>query len=428
MRIAISGASGYIGQHLSSFLEGKGYDVIPLGRDLFKEDCFDELCRCVESCEVVINLAGASINKRWTEAYKQELYDSRIYVTRQLVHAINTRRVKPELFISASAVGYYPAFGEYDEYHDYRGMDFLARLCGAWEEEASACSSDVRLVITRFGVVLSEDGGALKEMLRLQRFSRVSVVIGNGQQRFPWISLFDLCRSFGYIIRNRQMRGVVNLVSPDLITQKQLAHTLARADKIRRIIPLPEFFFRLKFGEGASFVTKGQTVHPSKLQESGFTYIYPTIEKLMNITDHHTVPELDVKRYMGRWYEIARYENHFERGMTDVTATYTLLPDGKIRVENEGYKGGVHKKATGRAKQPDPKNNPGKLKVAFFLWFYADYYILELDADYQYAVIGSSTDKYLWILSRERNLPEAVREDLLGKITERGYDISKLIS
>ena len=166
----------------------------------------------------------------------------------------------------------------------------------------------------------------------------------------------------------------------------------------------------------------------SKLQESGFTYIYPTIEKLMNITDHHTVPELDIKRYMGRWYEIARYENHFERGMTDVTATYTLLPDGKIRVENEGYKGGVHKKATGRAKQPDPKNNPGKLKVAFFLWFYADYYILELDADYQYAVIGSSTDKYLWILSRERNLPEAVREDLLGKITERGYDISKLIS
>ena len=148
----------------------------------------------------------------------------------------------------------------------------------------------------------------------------------------------------------------------------------------------------------------------------------------MNITDHHTVPELDVKRYMGRWYEIARYENHFERGMTDVTATYTLLPDGKIRVENEGYKGGVHKKATGRAKQPDPKNNPGKLKVAFFLWFYADYYILELDADYQYAVIGSSTDKYLWILSRERNLPEAIREDLLGKITERGYDVSKLIS
>lgn len=101
------------------------------------------------------------------------------------------------------------------------------------------------------------------------------------------------------------MRGVVNLVSPDLITQKQLAHTLARADKIRWIIPLPEFFFRLKFGEGASFVTKGQTVHPTKLLESGFTYVYPTIEKLMNITDHHTVPELDVKRYMGRWYEIA---------------------------------------------------------------------------------------------------------------------------
>lgn len=428
MRVTISGASGYIGQHLASFLEGKGYEVISLGRNLFKEDRFDELCCRVEPCDVVINLAGASINKRWTKAYKQELYDSRILVTRQLVRAINTRKVLPGLFISASAVGYYPDFGEYDEYHDRRGTDFLARLCGAWEEEASACSPDVRLVITRFGVVLSDDGGALKEMLRLQHLSRTSVVIGSGRQSFPWISLLDLCRSLEYIIQDKQIRGVVNLVSPDRITQKRLAHALARADRIRWIIPLPKFFFRLMFGEGASFVIKGQTVHPAKLLESGFTYIYPTIEKLMNITDHHTVPELDVKRYMGRWHEIARYENRFERGMTDVTATYTLLPDGKIRVENEGYKDGDHKKSVGRAKQPDPTSDPGKLKVAFFLWFYADYYILELDTDYKYAVIGSSSDKYLWILSRERNLPEAVREDLLGKITERGYDISKLIS
>lgn len=147
----------------------------------------------------------------------------------------------------------------------------------------------------------------------------------------------------------------------------------------------------------------------------------------MNMTDHQTVSTLDVERYMGRWYEIARYENRFEKEMTDVTATYTLLPDGRIRVENEGYREGERKKAIGRAKQPDPSNNPGKLKVAFFLWFYTDYYILELDENYQYAVVGSSTDKYLWILSREKEQPKSLWEDLLRKIARRRYDTSKLI-
>lgn len=104
-----------------------------------------------------------------------------------------------------------------------------------------------------------------------------------------------------------------------------------------------------------------------------------------------------------------------------------MRSDGRIRVENEGLKDGIHKKAVGWAKQPEPENSPGKLKVAFFLWFYSDYYIFELDEHYQYVVEGSSSDKYLWILSREKSLPEAVMEDLLGKIMKRGYDISKLV-
>ena len=258
MKIAITGASGYIGGHLTRFFEEKGYEVVPLGRDLFKELNFDALCRRVEGARVVINLAGAPINKRWTEAYKQELYDSRIPVTRRLVAAIGQMTVLPELFISVSAEGYYPASGEYDEYNGKQDDDFLARLCADWEREARRCPPETRL---------------------------------------------------------------------------------------------PEFLFRLMYGEGASFLTKGQNVRPAKLLESGFTYLCPTIEKLMGVTDHHTVAKLDVRRYMGRWYEIARYENHFEKGMTEATATYTLLPDGKIRVENEGMKDGVHRKAIGRAKK-----------------------------------------------------------------------------
>ena len=121
MKIAISGASGYIGQHLTLFFTEKGDEVVTLGRNLFKEENFDELCHRVESCDVVIKLAGASINKRWTKAYKQELYDSRIRTTHQLVNAINTRDILPKLFISTSAVGYYPTSGEYDEYNNRQG-------------------------------------------------------------------------------------------------------------------------------------------------------------------------------------------------------------------------------------------------------------------------------------------------------------------
>lgn len=147
----------------------------------------------------------------------------------------------------------------------------------------------------------------------------------------------------------------------------------------------------------------------------------------MKTADHSTVKEVDLSRYMGVWYEIARYENRFEKNMTNVSATYTLKPNGRIKVENAGFRNGKHKKATGRAKLPDP-SEPGKLKVAFFLWFYADYYILELDKEnYSYVLVGSSSDKYLWILSRTRQLPKDVLDCLLDKASRRGYDTQKLI-
>lgn len=147
----------------------------------------------------------------------------------------------------------------------------------------------------------------------------------------------------------------------------------------------------------------------------------------MKTADHSTVREVDIPRYMGVWYEIARYENSFEKDMTNVTATYTLKANGRIKVENAGFRNGERKKATGRAKLPDPKE-PGKLKVAFFLWFYADYYILELDREnYNYALVGSSSDKYLWILSRTRQLPKDVLDGLLNLASQRGYDTQKLI-
>ncbi len=139
------------------------------------------------------------------------------------------------------------------------------------------------------------------------------------------------------------------------------------------------------------------------------------------------IEQFDLQRYLGQWYEIARYDHRFERGLEGVTATYSLRDDGKIKVVNAGYKNsldGKYKEAVGKAKTTDV---PGKLKVSFFWFFYADYIILELDDDYQWALIGSSSDNYLWILSRTPQLDERTKEHILAKARARGYDTSKLI-
>ena len=134
-----------------------------------------------------------------------------------------------------------------------------------------------------------------------------------------------------------------------------------------------------------------------------------------------------MQRYLGKWYEIARFDHSFERGLVGATATYSMRDDGKIKVLNQGYKNtldGELSKAEGKAKLTD---EPGKLKVSFFWIFYADYYIMELDENYRWALIGSKSDKYLWILSRTPKLEDNVKNLILHHATKRGYDTSKLI-
>ena len=431
MNIAISGASGFIGKHLTSSLSGTGHTIVPLNRSFFQEKNFDQLIQTLSRCDVVINLAGAPINKRWSTSYKQELQDSRIQVTRSITKALNTLPRKPGLMISASAAGYYPTEGTSDEYTVRRGNGFLPELCEAWEREARHCPPETRLVITRFGVVLSPDGGAMRQIL-LPLKMKVAAVIAPGTQPFPWISVNDLCRAMAFIIGNKSIEGVINLVSPGRLTQHAFTRAVAKARHAWTTVTIPRFCFRVLYGEVATFLTTGQDVKPTRLLESGFHFTDATIEQFLRQTDHGTIDELDLSRYMGRWYEIARHDHVFERGLSNVTATYTLLPDGKIRVENAGYQAGKNgndplKRTVGRAKMPDA-TRPGKLKVAFFLWFYADYYILELDQEgYKYALIGSSSDKYLWILSRTPRLPDEIKETLLANAARRGYDTSKLL-
>lgn len=145
--------------------------------------------------------------------------------------------------------------------------------------------------------------------------------------------------------------------------------------------------------------------------------------------DKTVVKDFDLEKYLGTWYEIVRYDHRFERGLTGVTATYSLETDGTIKVVNAGYKDsleGERSEAIGKAKIPDP-DIPSKLKVSFFWIFYADYFVLELDPEYQWAVVGSKSDSYLWILSRTPQMDQAIYMELLSRLTKRGYDIQKLI-
>ncbi|MFA5287781.1 MAG: lipocalin family protein [Bacteroidales bacterium] len=145
-----------------------------------------------------------------------------------------------------------------------------------------------------------------------------------------------------------------------------------------------------------------------------------------NVTIDNTVKELNLDRYLGQWYEIARFDHSFERGLTGAKANYSLKEDGTIKVLNTGYKNGKYDEAEAKAFRPDDKY-PGALRVSFFLFFYSDYWVLDLDENYTFALIGSKKAKFLWILSRT---PEMAPEDLnrvLNKAKSLGYKIEDLI-
>ena len=156
--------------------------------------------------------------------------------------------------------------------------------------------------------------------------------------------------------------------------------------------------------------------------------IFPGLLKAQNAAyDNSTIRNLDLSRYLGTWYEIARFDHSFERGMDNVTAEYLLRDDGMVDVINSGWKNGKYKVANGKARQPDPAADPAHLEVSFFLFFFSDYNVMMLDNDYQIALVGSESPKYLWILSRVPMPSDEVIASVVEEAEGRGYDTSRLI-
>lgn len=275
-KVAIAGASGFVGTSLQKMFKENGFDVISLRR----ADIADtkRLAEIIDGVNVVVNLSGANIIARWSESYKKELYDSRIYTTRNLINAISQIQNKPKLLISTSAVGIYSNSKKQTEDEYEFGTDFLAKVCKDWELEASRANEfGVRCAIFRFGIVLGKSGGAFAKMVTPFRFG-LGGNIGNGKQYFSFIHIKDLCRAFKFVVENSSQEGVFNLTAPNATTNAGLTKALASALNRPAFFDVPEFVLKLIFGEGAKVLTDGQNVYPKKLLDNGFVFEFDNIE------------------------------------------------------------------------------------------------------------------------------------------------------
>lgn len=287
MRILLTGGSGFIGSHLSEYLLGQGDEVVFLqrkspteGSSLFwdpKRGILDE--QSIEGFDAVINLAGESlVTGRLTGSKKKRVRESRIEATRLLTDTIARLKKPPEVFISASAIGFYGPRDE-DEFVDEEssvGSGFLAELCQEWEEAALVLKKpETRVICLRIGMVLANDGGALKQMLPAFRLG-LGGRLGSGKQWVSWIALADLVRLIAFLLTHRECSGIFNAVAPCPVTNEVFTYTLAKILRRPAFCRLPGWLLRLLLGEIADeLLLVGARVVPKRTLEAGFMFHYP---------------------------------------------------------------------------------------------------------------------------------------------------------
>ena len=293
MNILITGASGLIGQALTRHFRDSGHNVIPLLRgqtdNPFSWQPDQGLINLDDSVnlDVVINLAGPGVaDKRWSSARKSELLDSRVNATRLLSEALAQRQQKPGVFLSASAIGFYgPRDDQPVDESTESGAGFLAEIARQWESATAAAeAAGIRTVHTRFGIVLSENGGALARMLLPFKLG-LGGAIGSGNQGMSWISMDDLVRIVDFLIEREDLSGAVNVVAPNPVSNREFTRVLGSVLKRPTIIPMPAFQARLMFGEMAEeILLTGARVLPARLQRAGFSFDEPDLEQALRST------------------------------------------------------------------------------------------------------------------------------------------------
>ena len=292
LSVIVSGASGLIGSALVARLVSRGHTVRRLVRstrnaqsaDIPWDPGRDFLdAHALDGCDAIVHLAGAPIAQRWTSAHKREILESRVQSTSLLARAVSEMDVKPSVVLSGSAIGYYgDRGGELLDEAGTPGSDFLSSVVQKWEGAAAPiAAAGVRLVTLRTGVVLSRRGGALAKMLLPFRLG-AGGPIGSGRQWMSWISLDDHLRAMEHLLSADAVRGPVNLVAPDPVVNETFASTLGRVLSRPSLLPLPAFALELAFGEMArATLLASQRVMPGVLNDSGFTFEFPTLEQAL---------------------------------------------------------------------------------------------------------------------------------------------------
>ncbi len=306
--VLITGGTGMIGRHLTKHLSGKGYRVIILTRKLPAEKpAFPSVgyalwdvakqtidINAIKQADYIIHLAGAGVvDKKWTPAYKDEIVKSRTESSALLINTLQNNAHSIKAVVSASAIGWYgedpaPLKEGFIE-SDKPAGGFLGDTCKLWEQSIEPVEKlGIRLAKVRIGIVLSNEGGALPEFKKPIRFG-VAGILGDGMQMVSWIHIDDLCRVFTEAMENPQLDGSYNAVAPNPVTNKILTIELANQLKGKFYIPfhVPGFVLKIMLGNRSIEVLKSTTVSCRKIKNTGFTFLYPTIEAALTELTHH---------------------------------------------------------------------------------------------------------------------------------------------
>ena len=287
MRVLITGGTGFVGHALCPRLAAAGHEVVVLTRQSqprLPQGVASATTRLEDLSPAdfggVVNLAGAPIgDARWTESRKRLLLDSRIATTSRLVEWMGRSTRRPEVLVSASAVGYYGEQGDRPVTEDTPPTPgFTHELCAAWEREAEkAARLGVRVCRPRIGVVLDRDGGALAKMLPAFRMG-AGGRLGSGRHWFPWIHREDMAAICQRLLENPQASGAYNAGAPNPVTNAEFTQALGRALGRPAVLPMPEAALRLLFGEMSEILLVSDRMLPQRLLEAGFRFRYPQLE------------------------------------------------------------------------------------------------------------------------------------------------------
>jgi len=290
MKIAVTGGSGFIGKRLITHLQQHGHEVINISRsprtvvEHVRTVTWDQLktdSSAFAGLDAIVNLAGESINQRWTAAAKERIVGSRLKAAEQVAQLVEKMEVKPKVVVNASGMSIYGTSETetFDERSPHRPVDFLSRVVEQWEGAADQIQG-TRIVKVRVGLVLDGKEGAFPKMAMPYKLG-IGGPIGSGKQWLSWIHIVDMVRLIEFCIQNEEIVGPVNATAPNPVTNREFGGALAKAMRRPNLFPLPAFILKVIFGELSTLLLEGQKVLPRVLLEHGFSFKYSFVDKAL---------------------------------------------------------------------------------------------------------------------------------------------------